>query len=308
MSRLIHSQGGFIRSLQMSSARFFAFVEGRLDRSFFDRMLPLAVKTGGLKHQVIAIKEIPPGTGGKPALLTTFREFRKRGLLRATAFGKTMVCVFFADKDADDFCRTKLRSPHLIYSSTYDLEGHLYTHADLHRALADTCGLTLEQARDLIPDPKTWLLNAARAWRDWVALCLISQREGVNCGCTFDRVSQVNPDPFAPPNAEQVGHFKRQLSQSLSLSEAAIDKLFATAVGRMDASISAGDPLRYFKGKWLDHIIQRYLESKQRPADAIFSSAGDRLCLALLAQVAQTAQCACCAPYVKKLAVVTADI
>jgi len=305
MTRLVHSQGGFIRSLQMSSAKLFAFVEGRLDRSFFDRLIPRALPSGSIRHQVIAMKELPAGTGGKTALLATFRDFRKRGFLRMTAFGKNMVCVFFADKDSDDFCRKQLRSPHLLYTSTYDLEAHLYTCADLHRALADSCGITLSQAQALIPDPRSWLLQSAEAWRDWVALCLLSQLRGVNCGCTFDRVSQVNPDPFAPPDANQVAHFKSLLAQQIGLSAMDTEKLFARAVRRVDASIASGDPLRYFKGKWLSHLVQRYLEVKPRPPDANINGVGDRLCSTLVAQVAQSPHCQCCSPYVAKLNAIT---
>lgn len=308
MTRIVHSQGGFIRSLQMSSIKVFAFVEGRLDRSYFDRLLPSAISVLGVKHRVIAVKELPAGTGGKPALLATFRDFRKRGLLRISAFGKTMVCVFFADKDADDFCRSQLRSPHLIYSSTYDLEAHLYTCADIHRALADACGLTVEQATILMPDPKAWLLNAAQAWREWIALCLISQQKKENCGCTYDRPSQVNPDPFSPPNRLQVEEFKTRLSHRLALNRSEFDKLFSTAIRRVDFSIASGEPLRYFKGKWLSHLIQRHLESQPRPPDANFNGVGERLCSTLVAQVAQRVQCACCTPYIARLNSVIAGL
>jgi hypothetical protein len=308
MTRLVHSQGGFVRSLQMSSARLFAFVEGRLDRSFFDRMLPRAIASGAVPHQVVAVKELPGGTGGKPSLLSTFRDFRRRRLLRMTAFGKTMVCVFFADKDSDDFCRKQLRSPHLVYSPTYDLEGHLYSCADIHRALADSCGLTVSQAQALIPDPKAWLEQVAQTWREWIALCLLSQSRSINCGCTFDRVSQVNPNPFAPPEPARVLYFKTLIAQREGLSLAETERLFTNAVKRVDASIASGSPLRYFKGKWLSHLVQRYLETKPKPPDANFSGVGERLCSTLVAQVAVGAHCNCCATYLTQVAAITAHL
>lgn len=308
MTRLVHSQGGFIRSLQMSSARFFAFVEGRLDRAFFDRLLQQAFPAGNIRHQVIAMKELPPGTGGKSALISTFRDFRRRGLLRMSAFGKTMACVFLADKDSDDFCRKQLRSPHFIYSPSYDLEAHLYSCADLHRALADSCGITLHQAQSLMPDPKGWLLHAADMWKDWVALCLVSQQKGINCGCTFDRVSQINPDPFALPDAAQLETFKVTLCQRLGISNVQFGHLYALARRRVDASVAAGQPMRYFKGKWLSHLVQRFLESRPRPPDANFSGVGERLCSTLVAQVAIHAHCPCCAPYTAKLNAVAAGL
>ena len=73
MTRLTHSSGGFVRSLQMSSARIFAFVEGRLDRPFFDRLLSQVCNPVAIAYKVFAMKELPGGTGGKSALLATFR-------------------------------------------------------------------------------------------------------------------------------------------------------------------------------------------------------------------------------------------
>ena len=301
MTRLTHSSGGFIRSLQMSSARIFAFVEGRLDRPFFDRILSQVCNPQHIGYRVFAMKELPGGTGGKSALISTFQHFRKGGLLACTAFGKSMACFFLADKDSDDFTRRRLRSPHLIYSPTYDLEGHLFSCGDLTRGLADACGITADQARLLVPDPKDWLQSAAIHWKDWIALCLISQTRGVNCGCTFDRTSQVNPDPLAAPNSAQVAAFKSRLASTLGISQQDLDATFLKASRRVDQSIRSGHPLRYFKGKWLGHLIQRHLESKQRIPDALISGVGERLGVSLVAQVAHHANCGCCAAYLPQL-------
>lgn len=297
MSRLTHSNGGFIRSLQMTSARVIAFVEGRLDRPFFDRVLQRACAVPGVEYRVYAMKELPGGTGGKSSLLSTFQDFRKRGLLACTKFGKSMVCMFFADKDSDDFTRKRLRSHHLIYSPTYDLEGHLFSCGDLNRALADACGITLEQSRRLIPDPASWLAGTATLWKEWIALCLVSQANETNCGCTFDRTSQVNPDPLAPPDAAQVSAYRNRLATALSISQQALDSEVNAALQKVDASIRKGRPLLYFKGKWLSHVIQRHLEAQPRIPDANIGGVGERIGVSLVGQVAHSPACSCCAVY-----------
>lgn len=308
MTRLTHSSGGFIRALQMSSARVFAFVEGRLDRPFFDRLLALECGPKHIEHRVFAMKELPGGTGGKSALISTFQLYRKNGLLACTAFGKSMTCIFLADKDADDFTKRRLRSPHLIYSPTYDLEGHLYSCGDLTRALSDACGITVEQAKVLVPDPKVWLQSAATNWKEWIALCLISQANSANCGCTFDRPSQVNPDPLAAPDSTQVAAFKLRLAQTLGISEINLSMAFQTAICNIERSIRAGQPLRYFKGKWLSHLMQRYLENKPRIPDALISGVGERLGISLLSQVARDANCGFCAAYLPQIQSIVARL
>lgn len=308
MSRLTHSSAGFVRSLQMSSARIFAFVEGRLDRPFVDRILAQLCNPPKIGYSVYAIKELPGGTGGKSALISYFQKFRQSGLLACTVFGKSMACIFLADKDSDDFTRRRLRSSHLIYSPTYDLEGHLFTCGDLNRALADACGITADQARLLVPDPKAWLQRAATHWRDWIALCLVSQAKGINCGCTFDRTSQVNPDPLATPNLAQVAAFKLKLALALEISQRDLDIAFLAASRSVDQSIRSGHPLKYFKGKWLGHLMQRHLESKPRIPDALISGVGERLGISLLAQVAQHSNCGCCVAYLPQLQDIVAQL
>jgi hypothetical protein len=297
MTRLTHSPGGFIRSLQVTSARVFAFVEGRLDRPFFDRVLSRVCGADGPEYRVYAMKELPGATGGKQALINRFREFRKKGLLACTTFGKPMVCIFFADKDADDFTRSKLRSRHLLYSPTYDLEGHLFNDGDLTRALADSCGITADQARQLIPDPTAWLRKAAGDWRDWITLCLVSQAAAVNCGCTFDRVSQVNVDPLAGPDPAQVVAFKTKLAASIGITTQQLEARFQQAGRSVDKSIDDGQPLRYFKGKWLSHLVQRYLEARPRIPDILISGVGERMGATLVAQAAQHTTCRLSAAY-----------
>lgn len=297
MSRLTHSSTGFVRSLQMMSSQVFAFVEGRLDRPFFDRLLQRACVSARVEHRVFAMKELPGGTGGKSSLLSTFRDFRKRGLLNCTAFGKSMVCIFFADKDSDDYMRKRLRSEYLVYSPTYDLEGHLFACGDLQRALADACGITIEQSRRILPDPAAWLANAAMLWKEWISLCLVSQARSANSGCTFDRTSQVNPDPLAPPNAAQISMYRNRLATTLSVSQHVLDAEVNAALLKVEASIKAGRPLRYFKGKWLSHVIQRHLESQPRIPDANISGVGEKVGVLLVGQVGTSPACDCCSAY-----------
>lgn len=308
MSRLTHSSSGFLRSLQVSSAQFFAFVEGGIDRPFFERIVMQICEPLNLRHQVIAVREVSGSAGGKTALLKLFSELRKKRLLTSAPFGKKMALTFFVDKDCDDFCRRKLRSPHLFYSDTYDIESHLFSCGNLQRALADACGLTLQQAQQTIPNQQAWLGAIASHWKAWIALCLITNSKHLNCGCTYDRVSQINPQPFAAPEQAALQAYKLQISQAAGLSHAALEKLFVSTCNRIEATLAAGQPMRYFKGKWLLHALQKYLETIPRTPDALINGAGEKVRTALLAQVATRQDCRCCAPYSVGIASIAAQL
>jgi hypothetical protein len=91
--------------------------------------------------------------------------------------------------------------------------------------------------------------------------------------------------------------FKTQLTRTLAISRSTFDKLFADTEKRLNAALRSGQPLRYFKGKWLVHVLQRHLETAQKPPDALTNSAGDKVSAALLAQVGNHPNCRCCAPF-----------
>jgi hypothetical protein len=297
MSRLIFSSRAFLRSIQMSKAQIFGFVEGGLDRPFVERMLGLASK-GAYDYRVCAIKELPGGTGGKQALIGWFKHFRRKGVLGGNAWGKKYAMAFFADKDADDFIQKRLRSKHFIYSETYDIEGHLFRCGDLVRALADAAGLTVEQARGIIYSPEAWLSAVARKWADWIVMCLFSQFYKINVGCTFDRFSVVNPNPLEGPDPVAVKDMKDILFSRMTISRIDFDRRYDACLRKILKSIESNEPLRYFKGKWLKSILQTQCESGQPIPDALFNGIGEKILSVLIGQVASREPCKCSGTYV----------
>lgn len=291
MNRLVHSGMGFLRALQISNSNFFAFVEGGLDRPFYDRLLAQTFSVSSIKYEVIAAKELQSGTGGKVSVLNQFRSMRSSQSLSAEAFGKKFVCAFFVDKDIDDITRTQARSPHVIYTPTYDIEGHLFDCGDLHRAIADACGMTRNQAIVSIGNQKNWIDQCVTNWKDWTVLCVISQVRGVNCGCTFGRGSTINPDHTKPADKTMLGNFKTQMRRGLNLSVPEFDKLFSLYDRRMTKSIQANTPLRYFKGKWLKTLLEQHLRQVGAPPDANVNAAGERVTSTLVAQVGLSQNC-----------------
>jgi len=282
--------------MQISTAQVFAFVEGGLDRPFVERLLKLFARDD-TRVRVAAIKEMPGGTGGKPALLDHFRRLKRKGHLLATAWGKPFVSLFFIDKDADDVLRRLVHSPHIAYTPAYDLEGSLFACGDLTQAVASTCLLTREQAESLIGDSASFMCDLSRNWSDWITLCLISQFKNQNLGCTFDRISVINTDPFKPPDQALLQQWKASARTSLAISEKDFDRLYFRFRKVIDSSIDSNEPLRYFNGKWLKYILQKRLEMHPRVPDANMNAVAERALSVLVSHVAAHANCLCCKHY-----------
>ncbi|WP_341915510.1 DUF4435 domain-containing protein [Polaromonas sp. YR568] len=297
MTRLVHSPQGFVRALEISRCNFFAFVEGGLDRAFYDRLFFRMFGGGAINYRIIAAKELPGATGGKTALLTFFQTLRRSGKLASEAFGKKSVNAFFADKDIDDVLRTQLRSKHLIYTDTYDLEGSLFKNGDLHRAVADACGMSLQQAALLIGNQQVWVEGCVKNWREWTVLCMVSHVKSVNSGCTFERSSAINERATAPTNLAAFTEAREKLRLTLGMSLPAFDALFSVYEKKLMTSIVSGTPLRFFKGKWLKTILESFLRQKEEVADANMNGSSERVASTLVAQVGVSNECA----YFKKL-------
>lgn len=296
MVRITHSSNGAIRAMQISSAQVFAFVEGGLDRPFAEKILG-ACGLRSNQFRVFSIKEVNGGTGGKPAVLTHFKEFRRLGRLCENAWGKKSVSVFFVDKDADDFLGVKLRSPHLIYTPTYDLEGALFHFGNVLKALTEACLITTLQALDVLGDVKLWVKGIAENWADWITLCLISQKKKKNTGCTFDRPSCINPDPLKGPAEDKLLQCKEKAANVLCMNAYDFEIYYQSVRRRVICSINSGGCLKYFKGKWLKFILQAAIEAAPRVEDSNKNGVGEKINTALLAQVAIGDNCSCCEHY-----------
>jgi hypothetical protein len=301
MNRLNHSDAGFIRSLQISTRNFFAFVEGRLDRTYYDRLLQKTFAGTMVKHNVYAAIELPSSTGGKMRVLAFFKELRKRKLLITESFGKKFVSVFFLDKDIDDLNNAKLRSASLIYTSTYDLEGNLFSCADLARAVADACGMTLEQAEVEIGEQKQWLDQCVERWSHWVVLCIISHIHRVNCGQSYDRTSTINPNLIDATDMSAFVIEKTALSQRLALTSKEFDTVFAKYEAKLIESLRTGKSLQYFRGKWLAPVIEKQLQQKCSVPGMNKNGIGEKIVTTLVAQVGNEAHCRCCSQHESQL-------
>lgn len=296
MTRLVYSESAYIRSLQISGARVFAFVEGGLDRPFMDRILELSA-AGRVKHRVVAAKELPGKTGGKPRVIEWFKSISEKGLLLSEIFGKKFGCIFFVDKDADDFLEQKIESPHLVYTDTYDIEGHLFTCGDLVRALSDCALITMDQARSIIGNPSEWIRTICEYWADWLTLCMISRQKSINVGCSYERMSTINQDGLSSVDKQLLADLKEKIREKIEFQAEEFEKIYLECKEKVLDSIENKQFFRYFKGKWIKALLQKKCESTNIP-DANFNGIGERVVSVLVSKVANGRPCVCSDQYV----------
>lgn len=280
-SRLIHSERAEKRAMDISSSELFVYVEGGLDRTFSDIVIDEWSRKCGVRYTAKSVKEVT-GTGGKPSLLALFARYKKKGQLNYVAFGKPIKCLFLLDKDCDDYYRRMKRSSHILYTNTYDLEGHLACSVNFFAAYATACHSTPGHVKACIGDFRSWIGDKVLLWKEWIALCMVSGKWRVNTGATFDRVSAVNVPPLALSDPVMVSWFLSGIAVAAGKSEEATKRDFDRAIAAVSMSVMENEPLRYFKGKWLSNVFASAAESFPRLEDARNSCGHDTLMSALL--------------------------
>lgn len=297
MKRLVHSSSGTFRSHNISNTAVFAYVEGGLDRVFFDRLLTQACGDN-IPYEVQAAKETSIQLGGKTGLLSLFEEFKISDNLYQDKFGKKTVCIFFADKDIDDHLKTMVESDHFIYTTTYDLEGHLLDCGDLSRALSDAALITKAQATDFIKDKKIFFRQIAVACKDWLALCILSHSNSINVGCNYN----MNP-PMTLLSLDDtkinidIDALSARILARMELQQNEFDNALSAINLTLETEINNGNYFRFLKGKWFEDIFQKLTVANLNIADKNLSNVGEKIMQALLSQIPAGTDCSCCAHF-----------
>jgi hypothetical protein len=284
-SRIKHSLGGMRRLLQMTAKRVSIFVEGRdLDPNFYSRLCGPVCRERGLPYEIIIADRITGGGGGKSALVNFFELLRRKKALLDRTGPISKVVMFYVDKDTDDIFRTKRRSGHVVYTSRFCVENHLFCEGDLAASIATGGSVDLEVLRARIPNPELWRRNAAVRWQEWIALCLTAQKlrlaGQVSYSVNHSSVdSRVNPANLATCLAD--------LQTRSGKSAPDFNRIITWARNIANRYIRQGEHDLVFKGKWYVVFAMHELEQVALAVvDPInLNGAKDRLIGSLIATV-----------------------
>jgi hypothetical protein len=246
-TRLGHSLGAMRRLVQMTATRVTIYVEGRvLDPDFYGRVCGPVCSAQNLPYEIIIGDRIAGG-GGKGILIKLFEYMRgKKALIDRTGAHPKLV-MFYLDKDTDDIFRKKRRSDHLVYSSMYCIENHLYCDGDLVSSIATGGSVDSQVVSARIPDPIQWRKSAAIRWQEWIALCLAAQKLGLGGAASYgvdhsSIDSRVNPANLAVCRTDLQSRSGRSAVQ--------LNRVIAWAQKKADSLIRLGEHDQVFKGKW----------------------------------------------------------
>ena len=235
----------------------------------------------GLPYEIIVADRIAGGGGGKGVLISLFEYLRRKKTLIDRTGSTSKLVMFYVDKDTDDIFRKKRRSGHLVYTSRFCVENHLFCEGDLLASIATGGSVDLEVVRGRIPDPIQWRRNAAARWRDWIVLCLTAQKLHLGGEASYS-VGHETVDSRV--NTANLAICQADL-QIRSGKPAAEFRQIITWAGKItNSSIRLGEQDRVFKGKWYPVFAMHELDQMAVASGPINrKGAKDRLIGSLIA-------------------------
>jgi hypothetical protein len=161
----------------------------------------------------------------------------------------------------DDILRALIASPHVVYTPFYSVENTLFVNGDLVKASAAASSLDAARLAANFPDAKAWRRQKAELWKGFVALCLFSQKHGLNCDCNYGRhtlPSQDQPDASAPlPDFDET---KAKLARQLGFSSSDFDRKLRASTRLVERIYRKNQQDIVFNGKWYRTLLMEEIE------------------------------------------------
>lgn len=261
MTRLKHSANGYLRSMQMSDAQVFVFVEGESDLYFYSKVVESVCNPPGIRYAVCMAQELPGASGGKTALITWFKLLRRRSALIDSFKGKTTVSIFYLDKDIDDFLRIQCRSVHLVYTMYYDAENHIFREGNLGEVAAAIASKDRQLVLTSIGSSEDWCQRAAECWKDWVKLCLFARKRDIGGEFNYRVRSPINNPLYGPVNHIAYTQRLSILESKSGLSSKQFIRAFRRISKVVDDLYARGEHDHVFKGKWYAPLLIEHIRA-----------------------------------------------
>ncbi len=250
MSRPRYSRNAIVRAVEMSRCTVTVFVEGFLDRAFFGEILRLNSNAVGKVFRIRFAHELDPSLGnGKTALLELHAELTKHGRLMYVLGTEKKAVLIFLDKDIDELKRLQRKCQHAIYTKYYSVENYLYCYGDLVKGL--TCGACLDgQSVRNFPTNSEWTKQAASAWAEWMAFCLMTSKMKSDGLPNFGAKSLIHRGEYKPLNKAEESKFLQVVSKRTGLKIKLIRNAYLKELNRVTNSLKKNTFNNYFNGKW----------------------------------------------------------
>jgi len=262
----------------MSEHQLFVFVEGKkFDPYFYGNLCKKACLNFYLSYKIFNSEQIPTNSTGKTSLKEFYDFLKNKSSLRRSFKGKKYAILFFLDKDIDDFLKSQIKSNHIIYTSFYSVENHIFNEGDIHEGSAAAASMDPQEMINAIEDTKEWLATVAVIWKEWVKLCVFVRLHAINCPCNYGRNSQINMDLTGEVDKTKYIQYLEIVKTSSGLLEDEFKSRYNSISNYVDVTYANGEHDKLFKGKWYQLFLEQKLIEIANHTSANLDGLGKRL-------------------------------
>ncbi len=262
MSRLVHNINAHFKSLQISRNNLFIIIEGKTHDPYFYNEICHIVCKNKIRFVIIKSQEIKAKAPGKTGLLEYYKYLLKKKKLSSTYKRKKMSIVFFADKDIDDILLIKCKTNHLIYTKYYNIENHLFINGDLIQAIASTASLPRDIIERWITDVNLFLKNTAELWKEWLILCILTKKIGINCEHNYGSHSRIHCKKTGALNKKEYTKYLKKIEKSSKLTSTNFKARLNRIIKLVNSYYNNNNQDLIFKGNWYTSLIKLQLDNQ----------------------------------------------
>ena len=262
--------------MQMSRYSVFVFVEGKIaDPYFYGKISSSVCKQNGVSYCLCKADELSGIDGGKQVLLSFFKYLKNNSSLICDFKEKKTGVIFYLDKDVDDILRKKRKSPHLVYTTYYDVYNHIFNEGNIAEALSAAASLDPQFVQTRMGDCQILRCTLANLWKDWVKLCLFTAKKKARCRSNYRSISRINKSGCGSVDLAIHNNHIRELKSILGISDEKFQRSFNHLSKFVDGKYSDGRQDEIFKGKWYCFLFAEYVRALKIKADC--NGLGNRL-------------------------------
>ena len=182
-------------------------------------------------------------------------------MLRNDFEGKTTIYLFFVDKDVDDLRQLIRPSKHLIYTQFYHFENYIFREGDLVERLASAASVEVATCKHVLSDLESWRYQSASKWKDWVKICLLTQKLNIRGEANYSKESQIHTDKFGPVDLGLLKEYLEKLKIKSGLTDKQFRAAYKSSSKTVDDLYSRMDYDLVFKGKWYAKFLEHDMKT-----------------------------------------------
>ncbi|MFB6398467.1 hypothetical protein [Polymorphospora lycopeni] len=151
------------------------------------------------------------------------------------------------------------RSPHVVYTRTYDALAHAFVFGDSRVAIMSAAHLDERSVNQFLARHVNWPGALSFLWAEWITLCCLAKAHSAWCHVGFSKKSVVNQDHFGSIDAKAVKGALKAIESKSQLPAQRREVVNRLVRARVERRIRQGEGAYLVPGEWFAEYLSNLL-------------------------------------------------